>query len=325
MSATLVGKVAVVTGASSGIGRATALRFAREGARVALAARGKDALHAVREAIARGGGQAIVVECDVADEDAIERLASEAERQLGPIDVWVNDAAILAMGKLEDTPLEVFRRLLDTNLMGTVNGSRAALRRFKARREGTLVNVASIDGKTATPFAAAYTASKHAVVGFSAALRQELHLDRMRRIHVCVVLPATIDTPLFQHAANFTGLQVKALPPVYPPERVARAIVGLARRPKRETFVGTSAHLLSFLWTLAPATAERIIARTVAREHLAHDHATSDSPGNAFGSIGPKAETGGWQRPTSWARRMAVVGVPAALVAAGMIWARREA
>ncbi len=116
MARRLSGKVVVVTGASSGIGRAAALRFAKQGAAVALAARSKEALEEVRAAIAQAGGKAIAVECDVADEDAVERLASEAERMLGPIDVWVNDAAIYAMGRFEDTPPEVFRRVIETKL-----------------------------------------------------------------------------------------------------------------------------------------------------------------------------------------------------------------
>jgi short-subunit dehydrogenase len=322
MAHELAGKVVVVTGASSGIGRAAALRFARKGAAVALAARSKAGLEEVRAAIERGGGRAIAVECDVVDEDAVERLAREAEAALGPIDVWVNDAGVYAMGRFEDTPPEVFRRVLDTNLLGTVHGTRAALRRFEARRRGTVVNVASIDGRIATPYVSAYAASKHAVVGFSAAVRQELRLEGARDVHVCVVLPATIDTPLFQHAANFTGARVKAMPPVYSPERVARAIVSLARRPRREVLVGTSAHVMSALWTLAPALAERLFARMTDTSHLREGPAP-DTVGNAFGPEGPAAETGGWRRPRRWARRALVFGVPAALLA-GAAWARRE-
>jgi short-subunit dehydrogenase len=317
----LTGKVVVVTGASSGIGRATALRFARKGAAVALAARSKEALEEVRRTIERGGGKAIAVECDVADEDAVERLAAAAEQALGPIAVWVNDAGVYAMGRFEDTPPEVFRRVVETNLMGTVHGTRAALRRFEGRKRGTIVNVASVDGRIATPYVAAYAASKHAVVGFSSAVRQELRLEGARDIHVCVVLPATIDTPLFQHSANFTGARVRAMPPVYSPERVARTIVSLVRRPRREVLVGTSAHLLSGLWTLAPALAERLFARMTDTSHLRRGPA-AETVGNAFGPRRPEAETGGWRRPRRWAWRAAIVGVPAALLAGA--WATRE-
>jgi short-subunit dehydrogenase len=323
MARGLSGKVVVVTGASSGIGRATALRFARAGAAVVIAARGHDALAEVRRELQGLGAAALAIECDVADEDAVERLAEEAERALGPIAVWVNDAGVYAMGRFEETPPEVFRRVIETNFIGTVHGTRAALRRFARAGAGTVVNVASIDGRVATPYVAAYAASKHAVVGFSASVRQELRLAGARGVHVCVVLPATMDTPLFQHAANFTGAPVRAMPPVYSPDRVARAIVSLARTPRREVLVGTSAHVMSALWTLAPALAERLFARMTDVGHLRRG-AAPETLGNAFSPRRPAAVSGGWRRRRPWARRAVMVGVPAALIA-GALWARGEA
>ncbi len=320
MARRLAGKVVVVTGASSGIGRAAALRFAGEGAAVCLAARSRDALEAVREEIARGGGRAAVFECDVSDEDQVELLAKEAEAALGPVDVWVNDAGVYAMGRFEDTPPEVFRKVLETDFMGIVHGTRAALRRFEGRGRGTIVNVASIDGRIAAPYTAAYAASKHAVVGFSAAIRQELRLERRTGIHVCTLLPATIDTPLFQKAANYTGEQVRALPPVYSPDRAARAIVSLALRPRREALVGTSAYFMSALWRLAPAAAEAWFARGVRRAHLRRGRAAAESVGNAFGPTRPEGPTGGWRR--SRRRRIAALALPAAAVLAGVVWLR---
>jgi NAD(P)-dependent dehydrogenase (short-subunit alcohol dehydrogenase family) len=320
MAKRLAGKVVVLTGASSGIGRAAALRFAREGAAVCLAARSREALDTVRREVEGAGGRAAAFECDVSDEEQVERLAREAEGALGPIDVWVNDAGIFAMGRFEDTPPEVFRKVVETDFMGTVHGTRAALRRFEARGRGTVVNVASIDGRVAAPYTAAYAASKHAVVGFSAAIRQELRLEGRRSIHVCTVLPATIDTPLFQKAANFTGEQVRAMPPVYSPERAARVIVALALRPRREALVGTGAYLLSALWALAPAAAEALVARRVRRSHPRPGHAAGESDGNTFGPTRPEGATGGWRR--SRRRRLAALVLPAAAVLAGAAWLR---
>ena len=323
MTGRLAGKVVVVTGASSGIGRATALRFAREGAAVALVARGKEALGEVRAGIERAGGRAAAFECDVADEDAVERVAAGAEAALGAIHAWVNAAAVLALGRFEDTPPEVFRRVLEIDLMGTVHGTRAALRRFEGRGVGTIVNVAAVEGRVAVPYSSAYSASKHAIVGFSAAIREELRLERKPRVHVCVVLPATTDTPLFQHAANFTGLEVKATPPVYPPERVADAIVSLVYRPRREVLVGGSAHVMTALWAVAPALAEALLARRARRSHLRQRHPAPETVGNVFGPQPPHGRTGGWRRPWS-GRRVASIAIPAALLA-GAVWARRVA
>jgi NAD(P)-dependent dehydrogenase (short-subunit alcohol dehydrogenase family) len=314
----------VVTGASSGIGRAAALLFAREGARVALAARSGGALRDLEAEIARAGGRALAVECDVSDGDAVEALARRAEEAFGRIDVWVNDAGVYEMGRFEDLPEEVFRRVLDVNFHGTVHGARAALARFRRQGTGVLVNVASIDGRLPAPYATAYAASKHAVLGFTGALRQELRLAGARGIAVCAVLPATIDTPLFQHVANYSGLAVKAMPPIYAPERVARAIVALARRPRREALVGTSAHVFAALHRLAPALVERLFAGAVHRQHLRRRRAVPDTPGNAFAPMAPRGVSGGWRRTGTAPRGVLALALPAA-AAAGLLWARARA
>ena len=211
--------------------------------------------------------------------------------------------------------------MLDVNLHGTVNGARAALARFRRQGTGVLVNVASIDGRIPAPYATAYAASKHAVLGFTGALRQELRLAGARGISVCAVLPATIDTPLFQHVANYTGVEVKAMPPVYAPEQAARAIVALAQRPRREALVGRSAHVFAALHRLAPALVEAVFARAVHRRHLRHRHAVADTPGNAFAPARPSGVSGGWRRPPSRRRSALALGIPA-VAAAGLLWAR---
>ena len=322
----LRGASVVVTGASSGIGRATALAFAREGARLVVAARTLDALREVAAACERLGASAVPVETDVTVDASVQRLATEAMRAHGSIDVWVNAAAILAMGRVDETPADVFRRVVDTNLMGCVHAAWAVLPVFREQRAGVLVNVASLDGKIAVPYASAYTASKHAVIGFSRSLRQELRLEGLRRVHVCLVNPTTVDTPLFQHAANFTGARVRALPPVYPPERVARRIVRLARHPRREVFVGGAAHAMSVFWSVAPRLAERFLTRYVDRGHLDRAASRSATSGNAFGPRPPAALTGGWKpRGVARAGRALAIGAPVLAAAAlGAAWVARR-
>ncbi len=326
MARELRGSSVVITGASSGIGRATALAFAHAGARLTIASRTLEGLRDTAGECERLGASARPVETDVTVEASVRQLATEALRAYGAIDVWVNAAAVLAMGKLEETPADVFRRVVETNLMGYVNAAWAVLPVFREQRAGVLINVASLDGKIAVPYAAAYTASKHAVVGFSHALRQELRLDGLADVHVCVVNPTTIDTPLFQHAANFTGARVRALPPVYPPERVARRIVKLARRPRREVYVGRAAHAMSFFWSVAPQLAEAFLARFIERGHLDRAARRSVSSGNAFGPEAPVGVTAGW-KPRGAARvgRGVAIAAPVLAAALGVAWAARKA
>jgi NAD(P)-dependent dehydrogenase (short-subunit alcohol dehydrogenase family) len=315
--------VVVITGASSGIGRATALAFARKGAAVVLAARGKEALdHAIAEC-EDVGAQAYAVPVDVTDGHAVEELARQAVGRFGRIDVWVNCAAVTAFAPFQEIPLGDFRRVLDVNVMGYVHGARAALPYLREQGRGVLVNVSSVVSVVTQPYTHAYVMSKFAIRGLSGSLRQELRLDGARGVHVCTVMPATIDTPLFAQAANYTGRKVLAMPPVYSPERVARTIVNVVRRPRREVVVGPGGRGMLMQSKLAPGLMEGIMARQVDRTHLSRTEPAAATAGNLYAPRpGPGSAHGEWHGKRSTAlRRLVLAG---AVAGAATVLVRRR-
>jgi short-subunit dehydrogenase len=317
--------VVVITGASSGIGRETARRFALEGARVVLAARRAEVLQSLASDL---GPQTLAVPTDVTDESSVERLADEAVRAFGRIDVWVNNAGVLAMGSFLDIPSNVFRKVVETNFFGSVHGARAALKRFKSQGSGVLINVASIEAKTSTPYATAYAASKQAVRGFVEALQAELALEEASGIEVCLVVPATIDTPLFENTANYTGYKVLATNPVYGPERVASAIVNLVQQPRRKVLVGTSARPLSALSSLVRGTGGKTFSRLIDDGRLDHRVRAESTPGNVLSPANGRARTtGGWRaQERSRLRQVLAIAAPSlALAGLGLYLLSRRA
>ena len=261
MDETLRGKVVVITGASSGFGRGAALRFARAGAVVVLAARRGEVLDEVTRACIADGGEALAVETDVADPVDVAQLAHEATSRYGRIDVWINNAGAGAVGRFDAIPLDDHTQVIETTLLGALYGSYIAIRQFRRQRRGILINVASVTGKVASLYYASYTAAKHGVVGLSAALRLELAEDEDDRdIRVCTLMPDAHDTPFFEHAANYSGHENVPPPPVHDPENVVEAMLELARNPHDELVVGSAAKAAVAADRLSPALAEKMLA-----------------------------------------------------------------
>jgi short-subunit dehydrogenase len=303
--------VVVITGASSGIGRAAALRFARSGAVVVLAARRVDALQEVAQECEAMGTRALVVPADLSRMEDASRIARRTVERFGRIDAWVNNAAVSVFGSFEEVPLEDFRRVIDVNLMGYVHGARAVLPYLREQGTGVLVNVSSVVGVVPQPYTHAYTMTKAAIISLSGSLRQELRLDKAFGVKVATVLPASIDTPIFDNAANYTGRKVVAMPPVYTAERVARAIVNQVRLPRRQVVVGPMGRNLLLQAKLTPGTVERMMAVQVDRSHLSRTRPAPASSGNLHQPIDDRATVaGGWHGARRTAvRRVASAGV----------------
>lgn len=272
--------VVVVTGASSGIGRATALACAGRGARVVLAARSEAVLDEVARECRRRGGEGFAVPTDVADERAVRELAERAVDRFDRVDVWVNAAGVGILGRFDQVPSAELRRLLEVNVLGAVHGARAVLPVMRRQGRGVVIDVASLlGGVVVAPYLGGYAMSKAALVVFDDVLRQELALAGERRIEVCTLLPAAVDTPFFRQAGNRSGRPVRSLPPVATPERVARAVVRTAARPRPRVLVGPYARLL----VAAHALARRPLGRAAARR----------TDRTYFGPAGDALPTGG--------------------------------
>jgi NAD(P)-dependent dehydrogenase (short-subunit alcohol dehydrogenase family) len=262
----LQGKVVVITGASSGIGRTTALMLARRGARLVLAARRKEPLESLGERCEALGAACLVVPTDVSNEEDVEALAEAAQARFGPLHGWVNNAGVYAVGPVLDTPTDVFRRVMEVNYFGVLHGTRAAVRRMRgAPGRGVVVNVASQLASVGAAYAAAYVASKHAIRGFTSSVRQEL---LGTGVELCLVMPAAIDTPLFAHSANFSGQALRPPPPVYPPEKVARMIVRRLEHPRPESYVGGAAVVLAAVRPAIPRLFDRLMRSQIKRGQL---------------------------------------------------------
>src|ERR687886_494081 len=321
-------QVVVVMGASSGIGRATAAGFAAQGAKVVVAARGEAGLRSLVEEIRAGGGQACAEVADVTDPAQVQRVAQRAVTEYGRLDTWVHAAAVLLVAPFERTTPEEFQRVIDVNLMGQVHGAMAALPHLK-EQGGALIHISSMGAKRGVPLQTAYCASKHGIDGFVETLRTEVRREELP-ISVTNIMPATINTPLFDQARTKVGVKPVAPPPIYQPGVVVDAILYAAEHPVRDLVVGGSAKALILGEKLAPRLLDALLVRFGFEAHDTGQPKPADAPDNLFAPLDAHNtardgfDSSAWPRSlyTSLRRHRLVGRIPLAadvLAAAGVV------
>jgi NAD(P)-dependent dehydrogenase (short-subunit alcohol dehydrogenase family) len=284
MRAAPTGEVVVITGASAGVGRATAQAFAKRGARIGLLARGEGGLEGARRDVEAAGGSALVVPTDVADAARVEEAAAAVEQAFGPIDVWVNDAMASVFSPIKEMTAAEFARVTEVTYLGFVYGTLAALKRMLPRDRGTIVQVGSALAYRSIPLQAAYCASKAAIRGFTDSLRCELLHDKSR-VHVTMVQMPALNTPQFGWAKSRLPHKAQPVPPIYQPEVAAEAIYWAAHHRRREVHVGWSTQQAIWGNKLAPGLLDRYLARTGYQGQQTDEPADSDRPNNLWAPV----------------------------------------
>lgn len=275
------GKVVVVTGASAGVGRAVVAEFARQGARLGLIARGRERLEAAKREVEETGGKALVLPTDVADAQQVEQAAERAEQELGPIDIWVNDAMTTIFAPFTEITPEEFKRATEVTYLGQVYGTMAALKRMKPRDRGTIIQVGSALAYRSIPLQAPYCGAKHAIVGFTDSLRSELIHDRSQ-VHLTVVHLPAMNTPQFNWCRTRLPRHPQPVPPIFQPEVAARAIVWAASRKRREVYVGWPTVKAIYGQEIAPAYADRYLAKNAYDGQQTAEPVSPQRPDNLF-------------------------------------------
>ena len=289
-------QVVVITGASQGIGRETALQFATRGASVVVAARNREALNELARQVERIGGQAEVVVTDVAEAEQVDRLAQRAVDRFGRIDTWVNNAAVSVYASVDQLEPAEMEQVVRINLLGVMFGSRAAAMQMRRQGGGTIVNVGSALSERAVPLQSAYVATKHGIAGFSEALRLEM-LHEETRIDIVLILPSSMNTPLFAFARSKLGVQPMPVPPVYEPGVVAEAILHVAEHGGREVVVGGWGKLLTVAQRLSPSLLDRYMLQGARAWRQQQRARPDDVRDNLFEpSTGPGSTTGEFGR-----------------------------
>jgi short-subunit dehydrogenase len=326
-----MGEVVVITGATSGVGRATVRRFAKDGADIALIGRNREGLEAAKAEVEEGGGRALVLPLDIADADAVESAAMAVEESLGPVDIWINNAMTTVFAWFEDVSPEEFKRATDVTYHGMVWGTKAALKRMSARDRGTIVEVGSAMAYQGIPLQAPYCGAKHAEKGFVESLRCELRA-KGSKVHVTMVQLPGLNTPQFEHGRVKDLRKPQPVAPVYQPEVAADAIHYAAHHRRREVWAGIPTVYTILGSRIAPWLAERYLAKTAVKgQQTPQPLGEEVRPGNLFdvaqhdeGAHGPfdeKSHERSFQLALS--KHRALVGVGAAALGAGAAAAAR--
>ena len=311
------GRVVVITGASSGIGRATAIACAGRGDRLVLAARAPESQLAAEADCRARGAEALIVPTDVADPDAVEKLLTAAAEHFGRVDAVVHSVTVIAYGRFTDVPAPVFDQIIAVTLTGAANVARTALRTFQAQGGGNLVVVGSLLGKIAVPYLSPYVTAKWGLHGLVRTLQVEAR--ETPGIGISLVSPGGVDTPVYSQAATYLNRDGRPPPPVDPPEKVARAVLRALDRSRRETSVGVANPVIILGFRILPAVYDRLVAPLMRAGALSKEHVPPND-GNVFDpQPAGDAVHGRWGR--HWLRPAGAAG--AAAILAGLSRARR--
>ncbi len=279
-------RVIVITGAAAGVGRAAARMFAEtEGASIGLLARGREALEGAKRDVEERGGKALILQCDVTDADGVEAAAERVERELGPIDVWVNVAMTSVFAFIKDTTPAEFKRVTEVCYLGYVNGTLAALKRMLPRNRGHIVQVGSALAYRGIPLQAAYCASKHAIQGFMDSLRAELIHQKSAIVPVMVQMPA-LNTPQFDWCKNKLPNKSQPVPPIYQPEVAARAIVFASKKKRREIYVGLPTVIAIIGNKMFPRLGDLYLGKNGVKSQQTDEKADHSRPDNLYEPVG---------------------------------------
>jgi short-subunit dehydrogenase len=307
--ALLTGKVIVITGASSGVGRAMANALAEQGAILILAARDEEALEEAAKECRELGGVSYAIPTDTRNAAEVEHLAMTATALTGELFAWINNAGVMAIGALDQVPAEINEEVIRTNLLGYINGAQVAIPIFKRQRHGIIINNISVGGWLPTPYATAYSASKFGLRGFSEALKGEI--KHFPGISIVDLYPSFLDTPGLQHAANYTGKVIKPLPPLIDPRTVAKAVVQLLINPRPRKTIGYPTLALRLTYSLFPACTRNLTGYII-RAYLKQAPDIEMTSGSVLAPVAfGTSIDGGWRKEMKPSAKVAGLGLAA--------------